>query len=281
MTVDPHTPAQLSQQPPCRAKVRIRFRKGGALRLISHHDLIHCFERMFRRAKLRVHTTQGFHPKPRVVFAQSLALGIIGCREVVEIELDETRLPEEIHRQLAGHAPPGLEFLEVKSIDTRAKAAVRRAGYRMMLPCEACRDLPERIATLLATAECWIERTRPQARRLNIRPYILDLRLDKNVLELLIWVTPNGTARPEEVLQALDRCGPVPSTECSVLGHLLEQDLIIERHLLELEDEMSAAERERIPAFPLPGSQGREKATRSEGENRPTALLSGPLAFDS
>src|SRR5580700_3488370 len=60
---------------PVRDKVRIRFRKGGDLRLVSHHDLMHVFERMFRRATLPFHSTEGFNPKPRMAFALSLALG--------------------------------------------------------------------------------------------------------------------------------------------------------------------------------------------------------------
>src|SRR5579859_6858411 len=65
-----------ADQSPCRFKVRIRFKKCGDLRFLSHHDLMHCFERMFRRGSLPVKASQGFHPMPRMAFALSLALGI-------------------------------------------------------------------------------------------------------------------------------------------------------------------------------------------------------------
>ena len=35
-------------------KVRLRFAKNGDLRLVSHHDLMRCLERMIRRAELPV-----------------------------------------------------------------------------------------------------------------------------------------------------------------------------------------------------------------------------------
>ena len=70
-------------KPTARAKFRIRFRKSGELRWLSHHDLMDCVERMLRRAALPYRSTQGFHPKPRMVFALSLALGIVGCAEVL------------------------------------------------------------------------------------------------------------------------------------------------------------------------------------------------------
>src|SRR5262245_17008747 len=94
-------------------KVRIRFRKGGDLRLVSHHDLMRAFERMLRRAALPFRSTSGFHPKPRLVFALSLPLGIVGCDEVAELELTEPVDPADIHARLAQQAPAGLEILSV------------------------------------------------------------------------------------------------------------------------------------------------------------------------
>jgi radical SAM-linked protein len=116
------------------AKVRIRFRKAGDLRLVSHHDLMRCFERMLRRADLPYHSTEGFHPKPRLVFALSLGLGIVGSDEVVEIELDRELSALEIHDRLARQAPPGLEVLSIRAILPRSTAQVRRVTYRVALP---------------------------------------------------------------------------------------------------------------------------------------------------
>src|SRR4051794_11432333 len=106
-------------------KVRVRFRKGGPLRLLSHHDLMRAFERMLRRADLPVRTTQGFNPKPRLVFALSLPLGVVGRAEVLELELYRPLPPEEVHDRLARQAPPGLEILATRRIDPRAGAQVR------------------------------------------------------------------------------------------------------------------------------------------------------------
>src|ERR1700724_1844693 len=97
-----------------RDKVRIRFRKTGDLRLISHHDLMRCFERMLRRAALPFHSTAGFNPKPRLVFAMPLALGISGTREIAELELDQELPAGEIQQRLTEQAPAGLEILAVE-----------------------------------------------------------------------------------------------------------------------------------------------------------------------
>src|SRR5262249_33276840 len=121
------------QPEPVRAKVRIRFRKGGDLRLVSHHDLMTCFERMLRRAALPFRRTEGFNPRPRLAFALSLALGIVGAEEVVELELGAELPPEAIHARLARQAPPGLEIISVRAIDRKTRAQVRGVTYRVPL----------------------------------------------------------------------------------------------------------------------------------------------------
>lgn len=206
-------------------KVRIRFRKSGDLRLVSHHDLMRCFERMLRRADLPYHSTQGFNPKPRMIFALSLALGVVGCQEVVELELDAELPTDEIHARLSRQAPAGLEILDVRQIDRKAGAQVRSVRYRVSLAPDRIGGLDRCVAELLATPECWVERTRPQARRYDLRPYLRDLRVLPDALEMDLWVTPTGTARPDEVMGLLG------------LGDVLEAGAVLERTRLELQDE--------------------------------------------
>jgi radical SAM-linked protein len=207
------------------AKVRIRFRKAGDLRLISHHDLMRCWERMLRRAALPFHSTSGFNPKPRLVFPLSLALGIDGRREVAELELDQPVPPEEVRDRLRQQAPPGLDILEVRSIAPNAGGQVRRVTYRLEIPSDRATDLAARAAELLATDHCWIERTRPQPRRYDLRPYLHGLRANDTSLEMDLWVTPTGSARPDEVLGLLG------------LGDLSAAGAVLERTTVELHDE--------------------------------------------
>jgi radical SAM-linked protein len=232
-------------------KVRIRFRKFGALRLLSHHDLMRCFERMLRRAALPVRQSKGFHPKPRLVFALSLPLGVIGCDEVVELELDQTLPLDEVRDRLVRQAPPGLTILSVRRIDYKMGAQVHSLTYRIALPGERAADAARRAAEVLAAPECWAERTRPATRRVDLRPWILKLRVAESEvhrdapaerfapspplgvaanpcahLEMNLCLTPAGTARPDEVLAVLG------------LSDLLEAGAVLERSRLELVDEI-------------------------------------------
>src|SRR5262245_4685643 len=102
--------------PATATKIRLRFAKRDDLRLVSHHDLMRCVERMLRRAALPVAESQGFNPRPKVSFPLALALGIEGRREVLELELTEALAPEEVRDRLAAVAPPGLELAEAEAI---------------------------------------------------------------------------------------------------------------------------------------------------------------------
>src|SRR5947209_12570650 len=106
-------------------KVRLRFRKGGPLRLLSHHDLLRAFERMLRRADLPFRRSQGFNPRPRLIFALSLPLGVVGREEVVELELRVGLSVDEVRERLAAQAPPGLEIRGARRIPLKAGAQVR------------------------------------------------------------------------------------------------------------------------------------------------------------
>jgi radical SAM-linked protein len=238
---------------------------------------MHVFERMFRRAEVPFRSTQGFHPQPRIVFALSLALGIVGCEEVVEVELEQPLDPEELHQRLRQHCPPGLEFLSVQRIDRKARAQVTRVRYRVPLPPHHlagrgtpdpdAAGLPHRIKELLDSAHCWVERQRPRPRRLDLRPYLHDLHLVGDHLEMDLWMTGAGTARPDEVLELLG------------LGDILEAGAILERTKLELRDEQ--AETEAGPPCPAPEApQLAGKAPKEKGRH-PAPLLPGPMSFDS
>jgi radical SAM-linked protein len=212
-------------------KVRFRFRKGADLRLLSHHDLLRTFERLLRRADLPVRRTQGFHPHPRLIFALSLPLGVLGHEEVGELELDTFLPPEEIHARMARQTPPGLDILSLRRVDPRASAQVRRLTYRIHVPSERQVRLAERLTATLAAPACFVERDKPERRRVDIRPFLSELLLVEplGALDMTLWLMPAGTARPAEVLRVLG------------LEDLVTEGAVLERTLLELHDEVAAS----------------------------------------
>lgn len=210
-------------------KLRFRFAKTGTLRLLSHHDLMRCLERMLRRAEVPFKSTAGFHPGPRVVFALSLPLGVIGRDEVLEIELLHPCDSDDVLAKLNAQAPSGLAFTRVAVVPMKTTAIPRRVLYELPLPEDRVTATVAAIDQLLAADNLWVERIRPSPKRLNVRPYIRELSILHSVLTLDLWVTQTGTARAEELLRLLG------------LSDLLDAGAVLERTRVEIRDEVTNA----------------------------------------
>ncbi len=186
-------------------RVRLRFAKQGDLRLVSHHDLMRCLERMLRRAGLPVAHSQGFNPRPKATFALAMALGIEGRREVLDLELTEPMRPDEVLRRLAAEAPPGLDFFEAEAVGPGRAARVVAASYRLMIPEDRRDGAASAVADLLSRESLPYTRHRPDRTfELDLRPFVLGAGFAPGgVLEFRMKIAPDGSARPEELLDAL------------------------------------------------------------------------------
>jgi radical SAM-linked protein len=188
-------------------KVRLRFAKRGDLRLISHHDLLRCLERLLRRAAVPMALSQGFNPRPKIVFALALGLGIEARREVVELELAEPMEPAEVLDRLRASAPEGLDWLEAEAVGPGCPARAVAVDYVLEVPAD------RRAAARAALAAFWGRASWPYTRRrpdrtpvvLDLKPLVLAATLDPaGLLHLRLKVASRGaSARPEELVEAL------------------------------------------------------------------------------
>jgi radical SAM-linked protein len=207
----------------------------------------------------------------------SLALGIAGCNEVVDLELTEPLTAEDVQRRLSAQAPPGITISSTRRLPGKSSCQVRRAFYRLTLPDDARTrhgSLPERVSALLSAKQLWVRRARPRPRKLDIRPYLDQLACADGQLTMVLWVTPIGSARPDEIAHLL------------ALDDVLADGAYFERTDLELVDEAgvpalvlapSTAVSDPAPAPPVaPGFLEQENKAQA-----PTPLMAGPLSFDS
>lgn len=182
---------------------RVRFAKLGKLRFLSHHDLMRAIERAVRRADLPVAMSEGFNPRPRIAFPVALMLGIESDDEVFEVDLAEWVPPDGLQARLAAQLPPELPLHGIEVLPPGAKEEVGAVRYEIEFRTLAP-PAPADVARVLAACELPIERPNPEGtRRLDIRPYLIALQLEGARLVADIRITPQGTARPDEILKAL------------------------------------------------------------------------------
>jgi radical SAM-linked protein len=187
-----------------RKRVRIRFTKEGDLRWISHRDLMRLWERLFRRAGVALSMTEGFHPKPRINFPSALAVGIAGLDELLEVDLAEDRSADSLVEAIAGELPRGMSVKAIEMLPAPdRKAQVTFVMFQMPVPTHHWDKLGERIAWLLRQESVPIQRE-GRKNPLDLRPLIADLQLVDGALRMRLRVDREGSARPREVLQALE-----------------------------------------------------------------------------
>lgn len=190
-------------EPMVRQRVRIRFRKEGDLRFISHRDLLRTIERIFRQADVPVSRSEGFHPRPRMSFPLALSLGVAGTDEVFEIELAEQIEPAELLAMLRPFTPPGLEFWSAELLPfTTRQQGVATVGYELPITDSMPADVPRRIEQLLEQESLWMEH-KPGGKQVDVRAAIDQLTMDGPVLRLRLKVSQTASVSPQLVLGCL------------------------------------------------------------------------------
>jgi len=177
------------------------------VRYISHLDLMRTWERTLRRARLKLAHTQGFNPRPRLVFAAPLSVGVTSDAELVDVILEDELGASDLRARLQPALPPGIEVYECAEMPLEAPpvmASVLSADYAVEL--ENAGDLQEAINGFLAAATIPYERSRKgAAKQADMRPAVLDLWLAQDGrLGMRLRLDVEGMAvRPEEVVRAL------------------------------------------------------------------------------
>lgn len=190
-------------------RVRVRFAKEPALRLLGHRDLVRAFERMFRRVGVSLAMSQGFHPRPLMTFPDALALGIAGTDEVMDITLAEMIDPDEFMQTLNSNCPPGLSIRNVQLLgDQDRKAKIIKSVFEVSLPQD--RDtgpyaesvLESAIETLKSQSTLCVQRKNKQV-ELDLKETLEALWLDDGRLVMTIRIVQQSQLQPRDLLEAL------------------------------------------------------------------------------
>lgn len=204
------TAAQSSDEQPLRIRYRIRFAKTGLLRWISHRDLARLWERLLRRAALRLSMTEGFHPKPRIAFPSALALGVEGANEVVEIELAELLEPAELLERLRKDDQPGLTIRSVGMLpDQFGKAQLQRGVYEIIAPSSGDGSTEADTGTVDRAIEQLLQRETVSIERkkktitVDVNEQISELRYEDGRLHLKLESSDAASMKPTDVLDLL------------------------------------------------------------------------------
>lgn len=194
-------------------RLRVTYRKAGALRYIAHLDLMRTLERSLRRARLPLAYTQGFTPHPRIALGAPLPVGTIGECELLDVWMSPPIAPEQVVRRLQAALPQGLTLIAAEQAAHELpslQSQIRSATYEVAFERDALdgAEVRSRLEALLARDSLdWEEQRGAKTRRYDLRAAIRDLALHEEagrvVLAMDLELNEQHTGRPVSVLAAL------------------------------------------------------------------------------
>ncbi len=98
--------------------MRLKFKKVGSLQYISHLDLVRTMHKIIVRSKLPLWYTEGFNPKPKMIFAAPLSIGTESECEFLDIRLIDDISPEEVKARLNANMTSEMQVLDAYYADT-------------------------------------------------------------------------------------------------------------------------------------------------------------------
>lgn len=125
--------------------LRIKFKKVGNLQYISHLDLVRTFHKMLIRVGMPLWYTEGFNPKPKMVFAFSMSVGLQSECEFLDVKINRELDTESVKEALNLTSTDELVIEEVYFPETKF-TDIRYADYVIDLECE---EYPENIEALV------------------------------------------------------------------------------------------------------------------------------------
>lgn len=101
-------------------KYLLKFKKYAKSIYISHNDTLEELERMFRRSKIDMEYTKGFHSKPKISISQAVPLGYIN--RVLYVLLN-TKQPQNFSN-FNNYVSEGFKLIEYKPVEENYKLKI-------------------------------------------------------------------------------------------------------------------------------------------------------------
>lgn len=192
-------------------KLRVKFRKFGAVRFIGHLDVMRFFQKAIRRAEIDVHYTEGFSPHQVMTFAAPLGVGLESNGEYMDIEVQSCPSADWVKEALNKVSVPGIEVVEVKILPEHAgnaMASVYAAEYTVSFRPgrKPLADLTKAVSELLSREEVLITKaTKKGTREVNLKPgiYLFDWDSRKEQFHMIVDASSSGNIKPIQVIEAM------------------------------------------------------------------------------
>jgi len=182
--------------------MRLRFAKTGAMRYLSHLELITVFTRAVSRGGVPILFSQGFHPHPRFSFATATSVGVESMAEYMDMFVADGIPAGEVLQRLNRVLPEGLQILEAEQADVKAPSLstlIDKTRYRFTFDGVDPQRLSELCVQFMAHDEFVIQRKKKgETQTVDLRGEVATLSATAHSVELVA-----GRGKPVEFARAI------------------------------------------------------------------------------
>ena len=204
--------------------VRIYFSKTGDAKYISHLDLVRTMHKIIVRAGLPLWYTEGFNPKPKMIFAAPLSVGTESVCEYMDLRLVDRIPEEEAKERLNANMTDEMQVTEAYYPETKL-TELKWLTYGIKIKTAGADvDLAESCERLLLSDSVEVEKKtkdkKGATKLVDIRPLIKNAKCSFDGEHILIKATLSADAssflNPEYIIKALRSYLGILSDPCIV-----------------------------------------------------------------
>lgn len=196
--------------------LRFKFYKKGALQYISHLDLVRTMHKIVVRAAFPLWYTEGFNPKPKLIFGAPLSIGCESECEFLDVRVTQQIDEKEALTALNRNMTPEMQITDAYYTETKFQD-MAYLGYDFRFSLVDGTASMERIAACLASDSIFVEKQGKSGKmkilkQVDIKPQIRSAEVFAEGQEICVRAVlsadPAAFLNPEHLVSALKRdCG--------------------------------------------------------------------------
>jgi radical SAM-linked protein len=192
----------------------IKFQLRGALRFLSHAEMLRVVQRACVRVGIRVLYSQGFNPRPKLSLPLPRPVGVesddeLLCLRILKNTGDTDDLCSFVKAELSAQLPAGCELLSVSTARTVKPFQPSSATYMLAVKSKYLNEkLKTTIARLLASENLNVQRgtgiKQSKVKNLDVRVFLKSIKMDNQGIIVQCNISSAGSIRIEEILRLLE-----------------------------------------------------------------------------
>ena len=192
----------MTQKTPVFRKMQISYAKRGPAKYFGHLELVKIMMRAFRRARVPLKFTEGFHPAPKVSFESALPVGMESTEERFQVETPFHVQPESLIERVNEQLPEGLTLTACATVFQRLPAETARICHYTVSLKEASFS-EEKLKDFLESPAAPLTKKNRKGRvkTIDLKQAVRELQIvSSTTARMTLGTSPGNHVRPTDAL---------------------------------------------------------------------------------